>query len=371
MRISILNVMAILCVVACSDPEPEGGDDTTSASDTASPEDTRVTDDTTEPRDSGGADTQPAMDTSVPPDTNSDTRVAEDTQVADTGAPPGDTAQPEDTASGGSGFAEGFEGNADLLTGSFGDWQVLHPERAISIDVGNTKPGWLVVIPTELSQNAWFEDNYGPLVYQEVTGNFAVVTHLRVVSKNATDQPPSKGFNAGGFVFRDASGTHSGNENWVMFNMGGQGGPDFNYGREIKKTVGSNSDLYINPQTGLDRYLKACRVGDRFTFYTWNGAAWDEEQFHNNAQVDGQTVDTHRPAGTEITPELNLPASGSSTTLFFDHAGMPTTLQLGVMGHTWAGAADTRAEFDYIHLADTPPTSASECVSAFPDPTAL
>jgi hypothetical protein len=269
---------------------------------------------------------------------------------------------------------EHFNAPTDLLAANYGDWQVLHPERASRIDVGITRENWLAVEPVALEQNAWFQDAYGPLVYRTVTGDFAVVTHLRVVNRDNTDQPPSKDFNAGGFVIRDPAGTHNGDENWVMYNMGAQGPPGVNYGREIKKTLNSNSDLFINPQQDIDTYLKVCRIGSRFHFFYWSSVdqTWHEEQFFNNVQIDGALTTTFTPAGSEITPEIGpIPDPGTASPLSFDHPTLPATLQVGVMGHAWSGAFDVRAEFDFVSFSADAPTSYSECASMFPNPTEL
>ena len=296
-----------------------------------------------------------------------------------------DAAQTEDAAAsdagpGGGALREDFSGNQNLLSGNYPGWTVLHPDRADVIDVGETVPGSLTVVPTALSQNSWFQDQYGPLVYRSITGNFVAVTRLRVVNRNNPSVRPSRGFNAGGFVLRDPSGTHSANENWVMYNMGGQGPSGVNYAREIKKTVdvgaSTVSNLFLNAQseTDIDGFLKVCRVGDRFRFYHWSDAqsTWLEERYYNGVTVDGVLVVTD-PNSTSVTPEIGSvpPAAGTSVPMFFDHSGMPSTIQLGLMAGSWGGSLDARAEFDFVYVDDVSPASAAGCEAAFADPTAL
>lgn len=263
-------------------------------------------------------------------------------------------------------FSDEFSQPADLLNNNTTSWQILgagiNDERASSIEINN---GWLTVIPEVFPLNAWFEDEYGPLVYQEVTGNFTAVIHLRVVSTSDNNSPPNVGFNAGGFVIRDATGTHSGDENWVMYNMGGQGMNGVTYAREVKKTVNSTSNLFLTEQIGLEEYLLVCRIGQQFRFYYWADAieAWREEHYYNQYMVDGiETTTWHN--SSSATPEIVLPDPGNATPLFFNHPALPGTVQIGIMGHTWSNG-DTQAEFDFIRFAFVAPVIQADCTVPF------
>lgn len=268
----------------------------------------------------------------------------------------------------GGSFSDEFDQNIDLLNNNTSGWSVLgsniDDERAISIEITN---GTLIVEPEIFSMNAWFEDEYGPLVYQNVTGNFATVISLSVTQSNDPEQTADVGFNAGGFVIRDASGTHNNDENWVMYNMGGQGQNGATYAREMKKTVNSSSNLYLTEQIGVDEYLLACRVGDAFYFYYWADVigAWRQETYYNQFDVDGVTTTTWRNAG-DVTPEITLPAVGQSSPMHFNHPAMPETVQLGIMGHSWAnGDNGVLASFDYIRFAENTPQSQNDCTAEF------
>lgn len=265
-------------------------------------------------------------------------------------------------------FSDEFNQDADLLNANNTNWSVLgsniDDERAIGIEITQ---GSLIVEPEIFSMNAWFEDEYGPLVYQNVTGNFSAVISLSVTQSFNPDLPADLGFNAGGFVIRDASGTHNGDENWVMYNMGGQGQNGATYAREMKKTVNSNSNLYLTEQVNIDEYLLACRVGDAFYFYYWADAisAWRQETYYNQFDVDGITTTTWRNSG-DITSEITVPPVGQSSPMFFDHPAMPDTVQLGIMGHSWQnGDNGVLASFDFIRFAENTPQSQNDCISEF------
>ncbi len=269
----------------------------------------------------------------------------------------------------------------DLLADNISNWQVLHPEMADGIDIGLSVDGALTMLALssepEALNGGWFEDNYGALVYKNISGNFAVMTRLRVVDRNdpiVTDpanigQGPDGGYSAGGFVLRDASGTHSGNENWVMFNMGGQGLDGVTYARELKKTENSISSLFLTRQDSLEEHLLACRVGDSFYFYTWNESTegWQQETFYNNVEVNGTQVTTGAPVGFSVISEFSEPAAGESTAMYFE-LDLPDTIQVGVIAHAWSAPYETQAEYDYVYFSESAPQEQDDCPGAFLTP---
>ena len=268
----------------------------------------------------------------------------------------------------GSPFSDEFDANMDLLKNNTSQWSVLGSgvmdERAGVISISS---GLMTVVPLSFNQNAWFSDEYGPLVYQSVTGNFSAVISLRVSAETDIDSPPDSGYNAGGFVIRDPSGSHNGDENWVMYNMGGQGQNGVTYAREMKKTVNSTSNLYLTEQIGLEEYLLACRVGDAFYFYYWADAiaGWRQETFYNQFDVDGVITTTWRNSGA-VTPEITVPGPGQASAMYFNHPAMPATVQLGIMGHTWINSSNgIRADFDFIRFAVNSPPAQADCTTEF------
>lgn len=255
-------------------------------------------------------------------------------------------------------------------------WQVLHPDMADGIDIGLSVDGALTMLALssepEAEMGGWFEDEYSSLVYKNVSGNFSVYTRLRVVDRNdpvVTDvtnisQGPDGAYSAGGFVLRDASGTHNDDENWLMYNMGGQGLNGVTYARELKKTVNSISNLFLTRQDTLEEYMLACRVSDSFYFYTWdeNASAWQQEMFYNNVQVNGEATTTATPTGFSIVTEFSDPGDGNSMPMYFD-LDLPDTIQVGVISHAWGSPYETQAEYDFIRFAQTAPTTQQECLS--------
>ncbi|WP_154222073.1 hypothetical protein [Marinicella rhabdoformis] len=268
-------------------------------------------------------------------------------------------------------FDDEFNQSIDLLNNNTSAWQVLGAgqmdERASEMQIGG---GLLTVVPDVIHHNGWFQDDYGPLIYQEVTGNFSVVLNLRVSAGDDVDLPPDVGFNAAGFVIRNASGTHNQDENWVMYNMGGQGQNGVTFAREMKKTVNSVSNLFLTEQVHMEEYLLACRIGGDFYFYYWADAIqdWRQETFYNNHDVDGVSTTTWRN-NNNVTPEIIAPGDGQANPMYFNHDGMSETIQLGIMSHTWDNngvGSGSRGDFEFIRFAANPPQSQSDCTSAFP-----
>lgn len=263
-------------------------------------------------------------------------------------------------------ISDEFNEPIDYLNNNTSVWTVLGAnsmdERADVIVAYQSK---LTIIPEVFSQNAWFENEYGPLVYQMVNGNFAVATRLRVMSDSDYYQSPNLGYNAGGFVIRDPIGTHNNDENWVMYNMGGQGMNGTTYAREVKKTVNSSSNLFLTAQLDLESYLLVCRIDDAFYFYYWATAIqdWREEHYYNAYQLDGTKTSTWHNA-INVTPELTLPGPQQSQPLFFQHDQMPDTVQVGIMGHTWSNG-NTQVDFDFVHFANQQPVIKADCLAEF------
>lgn len=225
------------------------------------------------------------------------------------------------------------------------DWQVLHPDRADTVTIGE---GRMTIVAKNGERWGWYEDFHAMLVYRMVSGNFAVAAKLRVIDDSNPEQPPTGEFNAGGFIVRDPAGSHSGDENWVMYNFGQQRD---SYAREVKKTVDSSSRLYLNPQPFEEDALLVCRVGNAFHFFVDEGGTWVEERF----QPDATTSNGSAPHPSEVD------RSGAGP-LYFELA-LPQTVQVGLMAASWSSPDDSkvRAEVDYVRFAATPPQSVEDC----------
>ena len=304
-----------------------------------------------------GSDVGGAPDASTPSDAGSpgDAQALPDASAPDAGPHSGSDA-------GLVAMSDEFnQASVNLLTNNTTAWQILHPGRIFSAEISG---GSLTVVaqnpPAGQSNWGWFQDDYGVLIYKPVTGNFAVSTRFRVVDDTDPNQRPTGSFNAGGFVLRSAAGTHSGDEDWIMYNMGSQGRTG--YSREIKKTVASRSGLYLTPQPFTEQVLAACRLSDRFYFFRWDSgtSTWTPERFVPSV--------TERLA--QRWPEID---ETGATPMYFDHPTLPATIQVGLITHAYntAGPNDTsrtRGEFRYVRFAASAPTTMGECTSQFTNP---
>lgn len=161
------------------------------------------------------------------------------------------------------------------------------------LDIDTTTPGAMRLMPHTTS---WYMDLVGPLVYKEVTGDFAVTLHLDVSRRNAQPGRPTAAFSLGGIMIRtpravSAAGPNPDplpdtelpwppagyatdwtpdGENYIFLSYGNPDGstaPD-QWAYEVKTTINGNSNLYYDSAgvpagTGIVT-LQAIRRGDTF-----------------------------------------------------------------------------------------------------------
>jgi hypothetical protein len=272
----------------------------------------------------------------------------------------GSSGEPDDPAA--AGFDDEFDGNADLLT-SPGPWQRLFPEQAGSMLEGG-HAGFLSLTASAVSlDNSWYFEHHGAALVKEVTGNFAIMTSLSTGSVQDQGANPTGSFNSGGLLIRDVL-ADAVNENWMTFNVGRQASA---YGREVKKTVASGSNYFLNAQAQQSESLLICRLGAQFRFYHWDDgtAAWELERFDNQVVTpDGiATTEVNDLYDPSRNPELAVPATGESTDLVFEFASMSNTVQVGIMLNSWGAPHDVSTEFDYIRMGSNVPRSAEDCTA--------
>lgn len=218
----------------------------------------------------------------------------------------------------------------EFTSDSLGDWTLRHQAEATAaqytvLDINASTPGVLTIVPTQTP--GWFAAGDGPLIFKNLTGDFAVHTRVLADSVSAPGQAPASDFNSAGLMARNASGA-SGPENYVMLNAGRQdnrvaGG----VGSETKTTVDSSSTLFIDAGSNAGD-LVLCRIGDQFHSFRW------------------------------------LTSDGSWTaTTTASRPDLPATLQVGMVVNAFVAPADIRASFEFIRLLPTPIT-VNDCTSA-------
>ncbi|MEM9070650.1 MAG: hypothetical protein AAGE52_19240 [Myxococcota bacterium] len=172
------------------------------------------------------------------------------------------------------------------------------------------------------ARNAWFGDDVGPALTQQVTGDFLVILEVDAHRVGAPDEAPTGEFNSAGLLVRDPASTRPGNQNWVMWNVGRQGdsncgtGPrSVAVGSEGKTTVDSRSTLCLNPGTARGE-LALCRVGASVRLL-------------RNLDGDDGWAEYHA----------------------YERADFPETVDVGVLANAWATPPDLHAEFRRIEFS--------------------
>ncbi len=194
---------------------------------------------------------------------------------------------------------------------SIKDWKILDKNKVGKLEVKN---GQLLMAPSKEENIGWYEDLRGIFVYQNITGNFAITTKVKVGRINQPNSLPKGKFNSAGLLIRNPL-SETGEENWVMYNIGFQ---YINLGRETKTTEDSSSVLQLMDTNVSSGKLLFCRVGRTIKMYHWlkDESSWVEE---------------------------NNPSE-------FTREDFPATLQVGLMLNASKDPADTLGQFDYIKL---------------------
>lgn len=165
---------------------------------------------------------------------------------------------------------------------SLGCWSVLQPEHHEVLDLATLVPDHLVIEPYA---SGWYADEQGPYLYKEVAGSFVVEVHAAAVDEDDAQLAPTGDYHSAGVLVRDPASV-TGDENWVVYNVGYQGDQGATTGTEGKTTVDSTSVLTINQSThsGL---LRMCRIDDEIYLFKWldDESEWTQEHQYTRADL--------------------------------------------------------------------------------------
>lgn len=132
-------------------------------------------------------------------------------------------------------------------------------EQLEILDIDGTRDGWLTMVPYTV---VWYEDYRGPLLFKEVSGDFAVTTRVQATNRAGT-AAPSRLYSLGGLMVRapraitPATWT-PGEERYSFLSTGSASNPGtFQY--EVKST--SNYDE-LPQYSRLDIFNTDCDCGD-------------------------------------------------------------------------------------------------------------
>ena len=197
-------------------------------------------------------------------------------------------------------------------------WQVFN-SSLIDIDV---VAGVANLDPRD---SIWFNQQTGPLVYQNVTGDFRVSTHVQVTNVAETGNPPLP-IHWGGLMVRDPN---SGQPSTVHIVIGRDSQGSAGIMLERSSTTDGATDYDNQPWTGAPvnvAELRICRVGKDLRLYT-------------------------RPEG----------ATTWAPNFVYVRSDMPATLQVGMVAHASNANPDLRAQYEWVRYASV--SSQADCTA--------
>jgi len=168
--------------------------------------------------------------------------------------------------------------------------------------------GELHMQPTQAGPDvSWFEDEEGPQIYRNVTGDFMATLSLRAENPGAPGQPPATSFRLGGLLARDPVNP-AGNRNSVHVALG-SGSDSVPVAAEDKNTVGSNSNFVFHPITQTAGEVRITRTGSVFSL-----------EYRAPGAINFQVLRTHTRS--------DLPATLSVGPMVYANAATP-----GIIAH--------------------------------------
>ena len=138
------------------------------------------------------------------------------------------------------------------------------PFLIISIAFVAPKESGIALIPT--MKCSWENEETGPLLFKESSGNFTLESNLQVVKSSNVSEPPDKGFQQGGLMIRtDALGT----ENNFFIALGTAGNP--NPKLFFKKTEAGKTKTVVSKAKNLTVRLRIEKKEDEVkAFIKWD-----------------------------------------------------------------------------------------------------
>ena len=253
---------------------------------------------------------------------------------ADTSEP--DTGSDDSNAEGESGG--GPSGDLEGLSDEFDDpsslaaWTLRHQAEGEEqghevLDINQSESDHLTFVPRA---GGWFGNFRHSFLYKLVRGDFMIEVWVAAGRTSDPAAAPTEPYNSAGILVRDPS-SRSGNENWVMHNVGWQ---NDRLGTEGKTTVSSMSNLTISAGARSGR-LRVCRVGG-------------EVVLTRRLDDEGEFRETHRFTRGDFADELQV---GLVINGWNSLGGSPD------LGRT----PDLRAVFDYARFSEV--SSVDDCLA--------
>lgn len=197
---------------------------------------------------------------------------------------------------------------------SLSQWQRVfrieqtNADQLQSIDIGKTKPGWLVLVP---HTSTWYQDYRGVLAHKQVNGDFVVTTRVRVARRGG-DGPPQSAFSLAGIMVRTPRTVtpqtwRPGQENYVFLSLGAARQPG-RFAFEVKTTLDSRSNLEITETATPEAVIRVVRIGpDLMLLRKEPNRPWSVHRRYRRPDMPqtlqvGMTVYTDYPSASRIPP---------------------------------------------------------------------
>lgn len=177
-----------------------------------------------------------------------------------------------------------------------------------SLDIGRTRPGWLVMVP---HTSSWYQDYRGVLVHKNVSGDFVATARIRVARRGG-DGPPRSSFSLAGIMVRTPRDVtpetwQPGQENYVFLSLGAARDAG-RFALEVKTTIDSRSNLEITETANSEARIQVARLGEHMVLCRQEGnAPWTVHRRYRRSDMPetlqvGMTVYTDYNSVSRIPP---------------------------------------------------------------------
>ena len=257
------------------------------------------------------------------------------------------------------------------------DTEGWNADKLELFDINSSAPGNMRIMPYTTT---WFMDLTGPLVYKEISGDFAVTMRMNVQRRNGQSGRPQREFSLGGIMIRsprnisaaapqtnapassELSWPPSGystdwqpdTENYIFLSVGtsDNNGPDNIWNYEVKTTIDGQSNLYygregVPADTGLVT-LQAIRRGSTFILLRQHdNGAWIVENRYDRTDMP----ETLQVGITTYTDWGNIMSNGMYSNSD-DHSGQyHHNRNVMTAANGFAANPDLIVDVDYVHFA--------------------
>lgn len=259
-------------------------------------------------------------------------------------------------------FVDEFLGSTiSAITGMPAPYSYESEQTPVAFSMNGLTAGSLVVEPESDGDSAYYGNSFGSFVYKSVDASEDFVVWTRLTVGHVTGPgtydygnfPDGAIFQTGGLLLRNSAGTHSGNENWVLMDLGSQETAT-TYRMVSKTTTNSTTHRHGTAAVAVNQgILAVCKIGTRYyMFYKLDGSpgytAWPSAAPTYNPDV--------APAAAEYYDRPTL-ADGSNE------------IQVGLVIGAWGASQDVVVRFNYLRFASHTGTIAdrSGCTAAITD----